>query len=55
MFQGVEKKESPFLGNNLNILFIYAKNKEASIKRFTPLVEKQKIKKPEEGSVTSFL
>jgi DNA modification methylase len=42
------KKESPFFGNNLNILFIYAKNKEAAIKRFTPLVEEQEIKKPEE-------
>lgn len=42
------KKESPFFGNNLNILFIYAKNKEESIKRFNLLVEEQEIKNPEE-------
>lgn len=42
------KKESPFFGNNLNILFIYAKDKEESIKRFTPLVDEQEIKNPEE-------
>jgi len=41
------KKESPFFGNNLNILFIYAKNKEESIKRFNILVEEE-IKNPEE-------
>jgi adenine specific DNA methylase Mod len=41
------KKESPFFGNNLNILFIYAKNKEEAIKRFNPLVEEEEIKKPE--------
>jgi len=42
------KKESPFFGNNLNILFIYAKNKEESIKRFNILVEEEEIKNPEE-------
>jgi DNA modification methylase len=41
------KKESPFFGNNLNILFIYAKNKEEAIKRFNPLVEEEEIKNPE--------
>ncbi len=41
------KKESPFFGNNLNILFIYAKNKEESKKRFNILVEEEEIKNPE--------
>lgn len=40
------KKESPFFGNNLNILFIYAKNKVEAIKKFSPLAEEYEVKDP---------
>ena len=40
------KKKSPFFGNNLNILFIYAKNKKEAIKKFNLLVKEEEIKNP---------
>ncbi|PIY73991.1 MAG: restriction endonuclease subunit M [Candidatus Portnoybacteria bacterium CG_4_10_14_0_8_um_filter_40_50] len=40
------KKESKFFGNNLNMLFIYTKDKQEANKRFNPVAEENEIKDP---------